>query len=167
MSRMSIANPGGSSVSDPSWRISDLDPAFVSAAVMDDDPLVGVDDQVVPHARQREIARELDAPVDSPARRRDDLDHDDRVHDLDRVARQGRSAPDQRVGLVDGPVVDPDRHAIGHDPAREASRADGAAKRDRRVELGLVVARPLGSHRDDDAVVELEAARSAAPAPRR
>ena len=69
---------------------------------MDDDPLVGVDDQGVPHARPREIARELDAPVDTP--RGDHFHPDGRVHDLDRVARRGRFAPDQRGGLIDGPL---------------------------------------------------------------
>ena len=53
-----------------------LDPPFVVAAMVNDEALVGVDDQVVPHARKREIARELRATIHPPARRRDDLDHD-------------------------------------------------------------------------------------------
>ena len=64
----------------------DADRPRLVPAMMDGGPGLGVDDQIVPEARQPEIACELGADVHAPARRRDDLDHDDRVVHLDRIA---------------------------------------------------------------------------------
>ena len=61
-----------------------------------------MDDQVMQHARQREIARELGAPV-SPLLDGETTSTTMVGRDLDRVAGQGRAAPDHGVGLVDGP----------------------------------------------------------------
>lgn len=125
--------------------------------MVDDDTLVGIDNQIVPQARQQEVACEFGAAVHSLARRRDDFDDDDRVGDLDRVVRQGRAAADQRIGLVDSPIVDLNRRAVW---MRLAAKA---ACRDRRLEgaQGLVLhaamADPLGGHGDNDTIVEFEA----------
>ena len=86
----------------------DFDTALVAPMIMDDDPLLGIDDQIVPQARQQEVACELCAPVNPPARRGDDLDKDDRVIGLDRITGQLRSAADERIRLVDGSIVYPD-----------------------------------------------------------
>jgi hypothetical protein len=44
----------------------DADRAFLVPAAVDDDPAPGIDDQIVPQARQPEIAYELRAGIDPP-----------------------------------------------------------------------------------------------------
>jgi len=76
------------------------------------------DDQVVAYRRDAEIAFELHCVVDAAARRRGDLDDDQRVGDLDGLGRQTRPATQLRVRLVDRRGVDPDRKPIGQGFAR-------------------------------------------------
>ena len=150
--------PGGSSASAPERRMRvTIAPASssrwcVTARGLD------VDDQIVPHARQPEVADELRAAVERRRRGRHHLDHDHRIVDRHRVARRPLAAAHQRVRLVDGPLVDPHRHPVRHRLAAEPARRDPGAQRVERRELGPDVLDPLRGHLDDLARRELEAA---------
>src|SRR5271166_7179567 len=71
------------------------------ALMVDHHPPVRVEDEIVLDARQREIAVELDAVVVRRRARRQDLGHNDRIGNLDRVEGR-RWADDEGVRLEGG-----------------------------------------------------------------
>ena len=113
-----------------------------------DGAAAGVDDQVVPHGRDAEIVAQLLRGVDLVCAGRDHLDQDHRIDHLDDVRPQPLAATDQGVGLVDRVRIDPHRHAVGVGPAGQPGSADRLPQGDYDLQLALVVAGPLGRHRD-------------------
>ena len=83
-----ISIPGGSSRSAPSltMRVATASPR---AGVVDDDALVGIDDQVMRDRRDAEIAPQLVAQIGHRIARRQHLEHDDRIRNLQRVTGTG------------------------------------------------------------------------------
>ena len=59
---------------------------------MNDDPPLGIEDEIVLNARQREIAAELAAVINRRRVGREDFDHDDGVVDRNRLVRTTRAA---------------------------------------------------------------------------
>ena len=74
---------------------------------------VGIDDQIMLHARQLEIADELGARVRMRGRRRDHFHDDHRVGKPSFPSQQWRSKPDGSIRLVGRVGVGRDRHAVG------------------------------------------------------
>ena len=58
--------------------------------MVNDDAPLGIEDEIVLHARKREIAAELAAMIDRGRARRQDFDHDDGIVDFDRVVGSAR-----------------------------------------------------------------------------
>ena len=82
-----------------------------------------VDDEVVLHARQAEIAGWLGGGVDVARRRRKDFDDDHRLRHFEGIGRYF-AAMHESIQLVRGLPVDPYRHAVGQHLARQVRAAD-------------------------------------------
>jgi hypothetical protein len=76
------SNPGGSSAIAPSRTICVQDGVIGPARVMENERLDRTGDQIMGDARQAEITGELFRCIDAARRRRQHLDHDDRIGDF-------------------------------------------------------------------------------------
>src|ERR1700691_129841 len=77
--------------------------------MVDDDAPLGIENEIMLDAGQREIAHEFGAVIDRRGTRRKDFDDDHRVRDLESVPGWRRSASHQRVGSEG--VASPDPHS--------------------------------------------------------
>ena len=134
------------------------DRAAVLPLVMDDRQRLGVDDQVMMHAFQAEVAGEFADGIDPPRGRRKHLNDDDRVGHFERIGGQFRSAIDERIRFVRGPLADPYRHAIGKHMARQSCLVDGFEEGSVDSKFHLRVSRPFRRHRIDPSPEQLMAA---------
>src|SRR5277367_2932104 len=87
--------------------------------VVNDDPPVGVEDEIVLDARQREIAAELAAVINRRRARGQHFDHDDWVLYGDGLVSTTRAADHRGVRLESLSRIDLDGEAIGERLARQ------------------------------------------------
>ncbi len=135
-----------------------LDHVAMAALVPDGGAAFGIEDEIMRHARQREIAGELHSVVARLRAFRQDFDHDDRVRNLDRAGKQALSAIDQRIGLKRHARRNADGHAVGHSPAGRVHAFDCMPQRRPSLRLRLRMRHPLWRYGDRPAVKELPAA---------
>ncbi len=108
-------------------------------------------------ARQGEVAGELRALIAGRRAAREDLDHDHRLRDLDRVDLDPPAAVDHSVRLEGGVRGDADDRPVLRDVARDPGVADRALQGRRRHALRLRMSRPLGPFLDELAFEKLPA----------
>src|SRR6266540_2511308 len=152
------------------WRV-EPEPAFAddpggdgvppAACMMDDEPLIRIDDEVIQNACNAEIARKLGRSIDAPRGRREYLDDDHGIRHLDGGVGELLTAVDERVRLVGGILIDTDRHPIRQHVARQAGLPDPCQQRSLRGKFDICMPHPLGRHGIDNAGIELKSSRPA------
>src|SRR4029077_18176350 len=98
--------------------------AALRARMMNDDPLVGIDDQIVLDAGNTKIALQLVAQIGHRIPGRQYLDNDNGIRHLDRVAGDGLAAIDQHVRLVAVSCIDANGSAVENESARHTCLRD-------------------------------------------
>src|SRR5271166_4809821 len=129
----------------------------LAALMVDHHPPVRVEDEIVLDARQREITVELDAVVVRRRAWRQDLDHDDRIGNLDRVKRR-RWADDEGVRFKGGARANPDGHAVGIHAAWQSGAGDRRVDRLLSRKFRQRMRRALRRHQNRLAIAQLPAA---------
>ena len=148
-----ISSPGGSRLSRPSSD-SRLDHVAGPALVMDRHAVIGVEDEIMRDAGQREIARELRPMIARCCPLGENFDHDHGLGNFDRSRRQARPAIDQSVRLERGARRDAHRRAIGNRVASRIGAPDRGFEGDERLGFGVEMRQPLRRLRHELAVLQ-------------
>jgi hypothetical protein len=123
---------------------------------MDDQTPQRVDDQVVLHARDLKIARELGTGIVLLRARRKYLHYYDGICDNHRIVINARPAVHDRIRLEDGRIVDANGHSVWKNVAGQFGALNPIFERTRYGMFGIGVPGPLGRHRDRLPVDKLE-----------
>ena len=107
--------------------------------MMNDDPLVGIDDQIVLDAGDAKIALQLVAQIGHRIAGRQYLDNDDGIRHLNRVTGDGLAAIDQHIRLIAVSCIDANGGAVEDKSARHARLCDRTIEGARRTILRIAV----------------------------
>src|SRR5271169_6837268 len=131
-----------------------LEEVVAAAFMMPRHSAIGIEEEILHDARQREIAFELGAVIPRGGARGRRLDDDYGAGNLQRIRRQAWSAIHQDVGFEHGFYVDPYRGAFGERATTGSREGYRVLKRGTGFALGLGLSDALGRHGDRGAVLQ-------------